>query len=339
MRTPQLEEQRDLHAPPATGTPALRLREVTKVFGKDSATVHAVRGIDLTVERGEIVAFLGPNGAGKTSTLDMVLGLSRPTTGSVEVLGMAPRQAIANGLVAAVMQTGGLLKDLTVRETVEYTASLFASREAIDAVLARAGISEIADRRVAKCSGGEQQRLRFAMALVSDPALLLLDEPTTGMDVEGRRAFWAAIRADAAQGRTVLFATHYLEEADAYADRIVLVRRGRVVADGSAAEVKALAAGRTIRATLTERTEADLRAVAELPGVDSVELRGDSLLVHSGDTDLVARHLLTRTAARDLEITARGLEEAFVALTGDGPDLINADSSTATATDLDGELR
>jgi ABC-2 type transport system ATP-binding protein len=286
---------------------------VTKSFGQ----VQAVRGIDLTIGQGEVVAVLGPNGAGKTSTIDLVLGLSRPSTGEVSVLGLEPRAAIARGLVAAVMQTGGLLKDLTVRETVEYTASLFASSEPLDEVLDRAGIGGIAGRRVGKCSGGEQQRLRFAMALVSDPALLLLDEPTTGMDVEGRRAFWSAIRADAGRGRTVLFATHYLEEADAYADRIILMSRGRVVADGTAAEVKALAAGRTVRATLPERTDDDVRLLAALPGVDGVEVRGESLLVHSSDTDAVARHLLTTTSARDLEITARGLEDAFLALTAD----------------------
>src|SRR3954467_2717818 len=225
--------------------PAVRLAGVTKHFGP----VAAVRGLDLTIGQGEVVAFLGPNGAGKTSTIDMVLGLSRPTTGEVSVLGQDPRTAIARGLVAAVMQTGGLLKDLTVRETVEYTASLFASSEPVDDVLARAGITGIAGRRVGKCSGGEQQRLRFAMALLSDPALLLLDEPTTGMDVEGRRTFWSAIRADAARGRTVMFATHYLEEADAYADRIVLISHGRIVADGTGAQIKALASGRTIRFT------------------------------------------------------------------------------------------
>ena len=140
---------------------------------------------------------------------------------------MQPRQAISRGLVSAVMQTGGLLKDFTVRETAEYTASLFVRPRPVDEALNRAGISGIADRRVGKCSGGEQQRLRFAMALLSDPELLILDEPTTGMDVEGRRGFWAAIRQDTARGRTVLFATHYLEEADAYADRIILLRHGQ----------------------------------------------------------------------------------------------------------------
>jgi ABC-2 type transport system ATP-binding protein len=300
--------------------PAIRLGDLTKSFGD----VHAVRGIDLRIEQGEIVAFLGPNGAGKTTTIDLLLGLSQPTAGSVEVLGHTPRQAIARGLVSAVMQTGGLLKDLTVRETVEYTASLFADTQPVDAVLAHAGITALADRRVGKCSGGEQQRLRFAMALLSDPALLLLDEPTTGMDVEGRRAFWAAIRRDAEQGRTVLFATHYLEEADQYADRIVLMRKGRIVADGTGSQIKALAAGRTVRATLDDP---DHRALARLDGVDSVEVRGDTVLLHARDTDAVARYLLTQTGARDLEITARGIEEAFLTLTGDAD---QADTDTPT---------
>src|SRR6478672_2512995 len=300
----------------AVRLPAVRLDGVTKDFG----FVHAVRGIDLELRQGEIVAFLGPNGAGKTTTIDMILGLSQPTTGTVSVLGHQPRQAIARGLVSAVMQTGGLLKDLTVRETVAYTASLFADTKPVDEVLGIAGITGIAERKVAKCSGGEQQRLRFAMALLPDPALLLLDEPTTGMDVEGRRTFWSAIRADAQRGRTVLFATHYLEEADQYADRIVLISKGRIVADGTGSEIKALAAGRTIRATMDDP---DHEALARLEGVESVEVRGDTVLLHAKDTDAVARHLLTQTDARDLEITARGIEDAFLTLTGrsqaDGP--------------------
>jgi len=292
----------------AGAVPAVRIAGVTKDFGP----VHAVRGIDLTLDQGEIVAFLGPNGAGKTTTIDMVLGLSHPTSGSVEVLGMQPRHAIARGLVSAVMQTGGLLKDLTVRETVQYTASLFADTTPADEVLARAGITDIGDRRVGTCSGGEQQRLRFAMALLSDPALLLLDEPTTGMDVEGRRAFWSAIRADAARGRTVLFATHYLEEADQYADRIVLMRSGNIVADGSPSHIKSLVSGRTIRATLPS---ADVNVLAGYPGVDSVETRGDSVLLQCSDSDAALRELLTATAAHDIEVVAHGLEDAFIALT------------------------
>jgi len=310
------------HAPDrgrAAGAPgavaAIRLDGVTKSFG----SVHAVRGIDLEIGQGEIVAFLGPNGAGKTTTIDMLLGLSRPTSGHVEVLGHQPREAIARGLVSAVMQTGGLLKDLTVRETVAYTASLFADTRPVDEVLAEAGITAIADRKIVKCSGGEQQRLRFAMALLPDPALLLLDEPTTGMDVEGRRTFWSAIRADAERGRTVLFATHYLEEADQYADRIVLMRQGRIVADGTGSQIKALATGRTVRATLPD-AERHLTRIEGIVGVDGVELRGDALLVHARDTDAVARFLLSETPAQDLEIVARGIEEAFLTLTGDTPE-------------------
>jgi ABC-2 type transport system ATP-binding protein len=313
---------------PGVRHPAVLLEGLTKRFGP----VTAVRDLDLRVEPGEVIAFLGPNGAGKTTTIDMMLGLARPTAGRIAIFGRTPADAIAEGRIAAVMQTGGLLKDLTVSETAAMTASFFPRTRPVVEVLQRAGIAEIADRRVAKCSGGQQQRLRFALALLPDPDLMVLDEPTTGMDVEGRRDFWSAIRADARAGRTVLFATHYLEEADAYADRIVLIRHGRVVADGTAAQVKALASGRVVRATLPG---ADQVALAALPGVDSVELRGESVLLHANDSDAVARHLLTRTAARDLEITSHNLEDAFLALTGedaDDPDPDPAATATATAT-------
>jgi len=296
-------------------TPAVRLTGVTKHFGsKGLGQVRAVDGIDLTIAPGEVVAFLGPNGAGKTTTVDMLLGLSRPTGGDVEVFGGDPRRAVSLGRIAAVMQTGGLLKDFTVRETVEFTASLFRPARPVDEVLERAGIVDIGDRLVGKASGGQQQRLRFALALLSDPDLLVLDEPTTGMDVQGRRDFWSAIRDDARRGRTTLFATHYLEEADAYADRIVLMRQGRIVADGTAAEIKAMAAGRSVRATWPDP---DTAALTALPGVDAIDVRGDSVLIHTGDSDAVARYLLTHTPARDLEVTGRNLEDAFVALTGD----------------------
>jgi ABC-2 type transport system ATP-binding protein len=303
------------------GPSAIELRGIHKHFGH----VHAVKGVDLTVASGEIVAFLGPNGAGKTSTIDVILGLSRPDAGEVSVYGMPPRRAVSLGLVSAVMQNGGLLKDLTVGETVAYTASLFAGSRPLAEVLARAGISGIADRKAGKCSGGEQQRLRFAMALVADPELLILDEPTTGMDVEGRRGFWTSIREDAERGRTVLFATHYLEEADAYADRIVLIRHGEIVADGTPAQIKAMAAGRTVRATLPGASEAELRAI---PGASEAEVRGETVIVHATDSDAVARYLLTATPARDLEIATRGIEEAFLALTGDDA---HADVSTGAA--------
>jgi ABC-2 type transport system ATP-binding protein len=294
----------------STGPAAIELVDLYKNFKH----VQAVRGMRLSIASGEIVALLGPNGAGKTTTIDMVLGLSQPSSGSVSVYGMHPRQAIDSGKVSAVMQVGGLLKDLTVEETARYTASLFPRSRPVEEALQRAGISAIADRKVGRCSGGEQQRLRFAMALLPDPELLILDEPTSGMDVEGRRGFWSAIRQDAERGRTVLFATHYLEEADAYADRIILLRHGVVVADGTSAEVKALAAGRTVRATLPGADAAELRRI---PGADSVEIRGDTVLIHANASDAVAKYLLTMTSAKDLEITARGLEDAFIALTSD----------------------
>src|SRR3954454_8080717 len=200
----------DATSDPSTTPDAVRLSGLVKRFG----SVMAVDGVDLAVRPGEIVAFLGPNGAGKTTTIDMMLGFSRPDEGEVQILGGTPAEAIAQGRIAAVLQTGGLLKDLSVAETVRLTASLFPSARPVAEVLERAGIAEIADRRVGSCSGGQQQRLRFALALLPDPHLLLLDEPTTGRDVEGRRAFWNAIRADGSRGRTVMFATHYLDEAD-----------------------------------------------------------------------------------------------------------------------------
>ncbi|MFI5892168.1 ABC transporter ATP-binding protein [Actinoplanes sp. NPDC051513] len=294
-----------------TAVPAVDLDGVVKRFG----AVTAVDGISLRIRPGEVVALLGPNGAGKTTTVDMLLGLAQPTEGSVQVYGRKPHDAVALGLVSAVMQTGGLLKDYTVEETARLTAVLFGKKESAAAeALERAGIADIGKRLVGKCSGGQQQRLRFAMALLPDPELLILDEPTTGMDVGGRHDFWQAIRRDAQGGRTVIFATHYLEEADAYADRVVFVRRGRIVADGTAAEVKALASGRTVRATLPGAVESDLQSIA---GVDTAEIRGDTVYLHGRDTDTIARFLLNETPARDLEITSRNLEEAFLTLTAD----------------------
>ena len=303
-------------APRTDRLDAVRLTDLHKSFGD----VTAVDGVDLTISPGEVVALLGPNGAGKTTTIDMILGLSRPTSGDARVFGMSPRQAVDRGLVAAVMQTAGLLPDITVRETVQLTASLFSHRIDAEEAMRRAGVTDFASRIVKKCSGGQQQRLRFAMALVSDPALLILDEPTTGMDVEGRRSFWEAIHADAEHGRTIVFATHYLQEADAFADRIVLMRHGRIIADGTAAEIRASVSGRSLRATLTCAPERLRGALAELQTreqVHDVEILGNTLTLSSTDTDAVAALLLSNHLAKDLEITSRGLEDAFVALTSD----------------------
>ncbi|KRF40036.1 multidrug ABC transporter ATP-binding protein [Terrabacter sp. Soil811] len=313
----------------ASGAPAIELRSLIKSFpsrrGSQDAEVRAVDGIDLRIEPGEVVAFLGPNGAGKTTTLDMVLGLTEPTSGTAEVFGRRPREAVVGGHVSAVLQTGGLLRDLTVRETVRMIASTYAVHSPVDEVIDRAGLRSLADRRVSKCSGGEQQRLRFALALLPDPRLLVLDEPTAGMDVTARRDFWDTMHADASAGRTVVFATHYLEEADAFADRIVLIAGGRIVADGTTAEIRSQASGRTVSATLPPGSVAESVArLRTVGGVHQVEERGNRVVVTAGDSDTVARLLLLELGGTDLEIVTAGLEQAFMTLTGDGRDARDA---------------
>ena len=198
------------------------LTELRKSFGD----VRAVDGIDVSIAPGETVALLGPNGAGKSTTIDMLLGLTRPDAGSVSVFDRTPEAAVDAGAVGAMLQTGSLIRDLTVRELITMMASLYREPMPVEEVLALSGLGVIADRRTQKLSGGETQRTRFAVALVSDPELLILDEPTVALDVESRRDFWTAMRAFAGRGKTVLFATHYLEEADAYADRVVLMVAG-----------------------------------------------------------------------------------------------------------------
>ncbi len=311
-------------------SPAVELTALTKTFPGRAGAVLAVRGIDLTIARGEVVAFLGPNGAGKTTTLDLVLGLTTPTSGSVRVLGRAPREAVRAGRVSAVLQTGGLLRDLTVRETVELIASTYAVHTPVEDVLGRANLTTLSNRKVSKCSGGEQQRLRFALALLPDPELLVLDEPTAGMDVSARHTFWESMHAEAAAGRTILFATHYLEEADAFASRIVLVAGGRVVADGPTDVVRGRALGRTVAARvdhdLVAAAVADLRA---LPSVHDVSVERDRLTVTTSDSDAVARTLLTSLGARDLVVTSGSLESAFLPLTGSDPDATTTEGAAA----------
>lgn len=298
-------------------TEGIDLQGVTKSFRSGSETVHAVAGVDLVIAPGEVVAILGPNGAGKTTTLDMVLGLTAPSTGSITSFGAQPRRAVHEGRVSAVLQTGGLLHDLTARETVRMIASTFPHHEPVEDVLQRAGLADKADRRVSKLSGGEQQRLRFALALLPDPDLLILDEPTAGMDVAARREFWRTMHEDATNGRTVLFATHYLEEADNFADRIVLMAGGRVVADGTTEEIRARASGRTVSADVRR---GDVGAAAErlreLPGTSSVTVNGERVTAIGEDSDALARVLLTELDGRNLEVTTASLDAAFMAITG-----------------------
>ncbi len=292
----------------------VHLRGLVKSFQSPGGTVHAVRGVDVAIAPGETVALLGPNGAGKSTTIDMLLGLTRPDSGTVSLFGMAPAEAIKAGSIGAMLQTGSLIRDLSVRELITMMASVYSQPLAVDDVLELTGITDIAGRRTQKLSGGQTQRTRLAIALVSNPDLLVLDEPTVAMDVESRHAFWTSMRDFAASGKTVVFATHYLEEADSYADRIVLMAQGLVVADGPTTEIKATVGLRTIRATLPE---ADLAELAALPGVTNVDRRGEAVILNCSDSDQAIRALLAAFPdARDIDITGAGLEQAFLQLTG-----------------------
>jgi len=270
--------------------------------------VRAVDGVDLTIAPGEVVALLGPNGAGKSTVVDVLLGLTRPDACTVTVFGRTPRQAVAEGLVGAMLQNGGMPDDITAGEVVRLVAALFPRSLPVDDVLRRAGIVDVAGRRYGRLSGGQKQRVRFAAALVCDPDLLVLDEPTVAMDVAARRDFWTAMRATDA---TVLFATHHLAEAEEFADRIVLLREGRVAADGSVASVRARAVGRVVSATV-----ADPVGLAGLPGVSEMRVEGSRIHLTCDDSDLAVRALLAgRPGAADLEVVAHGLEDAFVRIT------------------------
>ncbi|WP_025158935.1 ABC transporter ATP-binding protein [Leifsonia aquatica] len=294
-------------------TPAIRLDGLRKSFGP----LTAVDGVDLTIRPGEVVALLGPNGAGKSTTIDLALGLARPSAGTAELFGAEPIRAIRDGRVGAMLQGGALLPTLTVGECVALVAAAHRHPLSVAEALERARCTEIAKQRVAKLSGGQMQRARFAVAVVSDPDLLFLDEPTAAMDVEARRTFWQSMREFTEEGRTVVFATHYLDEADTYADRIVMLARGRVVADGTPAEVKAVVSGRRIRANVGFAwSPAAEAALAALPGVRSVEHRAGSVALVSDDSDATLRALLAaHDDIHDIEVTAHTMDEAFLALT------------------------
>jgi ABC-2 type transport system ATP-binding protein len=290
----------------------IELHDLAKSYGP----IDALRGIDITIEPGETVALLGPNGAGKSTTIDMLLGLTRPDRGEVLVFGAPPEAAVSRGAVGAMLQTGALIRDLSVKELITMVASLYPRPLPVNEVIELTRIGDIANQRTQKLSGGQTQRVRFAIALVTNPDLLVLDEPTVAMDVESRHAFWATMREFASRGKTVLFATHYLEEADDFADRVVLMAAGNVVADGPPTEIKAMVGTRSIRATLAD---VSIEELERLPGVTRVERRGEAIVLACSDSDAAIRALLERfPAARDLEISGAGLEEAFLELTGTG---------------------
>ncbi|MEU2875715.1 ABC transporter ATP-binding protein [Streptomyces sp. NPDC007070] len=294
----------------AKATSVVAFDQVTKSYGN----VRAVDGLSLALHPGETVALLGPNGAGKSTTLDLLLGLKHADSGTVSVFGTGPREAIVAGRVGAMLQSGGLMEEVTVAELVRLACDLHPKRFKVQDVMARAGVSQIADRKVNKLSGGQAQRVRFALATAGDSDLIVLDEPTTGMDVSARHAFWATMREQADQGRTVLFATHYLEEADAIADRVLVLHRGRLLADGTAAEIKAKAGARSVRFDLEGAV--DETALRGLPFLTSLDVSGQTVRIQSADADATVHALYgLGVYPRNLEVAGLGLEQAFVAIT------------------------
>ncbi len=283
---------------------AITLTGLTKTYG----TLTAVDALDLSVPAGQIMALLGPNGAGKSTTTEMVLGLTKPDAGTVEVFGADPVGAMRRGDIGAMLQNGVLLWDVPVRRLLTLMHGLYAHPLPLDDVIERADLTSILKSNTNKLSGGQAQRVRFALAMMADPGLLLLDEPTVGMDVDARRAFWATMDTLTAEGRTVVFATHYLDEADEFADRIVVLNDGRIVADGTGSQIKAVVGGRRIGFT------GPARDYAGLPGVAAQEQRGARIVLTSTDSDATLRTLLADPSVRDVEVSAPSLEDAFVSL-------------------------
>ncbi|HEX4399838.1 MAG TPA: ABC transporter ATP-binding protein [Galbitalea sp.] len=292
--------------------PAIRLSGLTKRFGD----LIAVNDVDLSIQPGEVVALLGPNGAGKSTTIDLLLGLALPTDGTAELFGEDPRHAIVTGRVGAMLQGGALLPTTTVRESIALIHALHKHPLSVEEAMQRAGVADLAKQKIASLSGGQMQRARFAVAVVSNPDLLILDEPTAAMDVAARHSFWESMREFTRAGKTVVFATHYLDEADTFADRVVIMSAGRIIADGTPSEVKSVVTGRTVSFTLAE---ADRRSLEALVGVTRIEQRGSRIALQSEDSDATLRALLASyPAATDIEIVSRNMDDAFMALTSEG---------------------
>ncbi len=285
-----------------------RLDRATKTYGE---TV-ALRDVSLEVKRGEVLAVLGPNGAGKTTCVKLMLGLSSPTAGAATLYDGDPRKARNRRRVGAMLQVAKVPETLRVREHIDQFRSYYPAPLPVSQVLELGGLQEIEHRKFGELSGGQRQRVLFALALCGDPELLFLDEPTLGFDVEVRRAFWKQIRAYVARGRTVLLTTHYLEEADALADRIVVIDRGSIAADGTPSEIKGRVSGRRIRC-VTHLGLAEIRSIA---GVTSASQEGDRTEIIASAAEQVVRELLARDISlASLEVMSIGLEDAFIALT------------------------
>ncbi|MFW0182491.1 ABC transporter ATP-binding protein [Rothia sp. CCM 9417] len=291
---------------------AVAASHLTQTFTSRTGTVEAVKDVSFTVAPGEVVALLGENGAGKSTLLDMLLGLASPTAGSVKICGTAPAQAVRAPRVAAVLQSGGLLKDLTVKDQVAMVAATYPTAPKVWAALEAAGIADIANRKIAKCSGGQQQKVRFAIALLSDPEILVLDEPTTGMDVKARAAFWESMHAQATLGKTILFATHYLEEAQDFADRIIMLSHGSVVADATTEQIRAQAGVRTVRFRLDGGSELALTAQQQEEwGVQLSPAQKGRYTLSCVEVERFLAFVLAEYPLTQLEVTQPTLAEAF----------------------------
>ncbi len=276
--------------------------------------VVALDRLDLEIRAGEVLAVLGPNGAGKTTAINLLLGTLRAQEGTVEVFGRDPGARAARMRRGAMLQASGVPDTLTVAEHLELFSSYYPAPLPVSRLVEMAGLEDLHDRRYGKLSGGQKQRVMFALALAGDPELVFLDEPTTGLDVEARRSLWNEIRELKAAGRTAVLTTHYLEEADALADRIAVIHRGRVVAEGTSAEIKSRAADRSVRCI----TSVDAGEVAALPGVARVEMSGQHLeILTSRPEDLLRTLLDLDPDLRDLQVSGAGLEDAFLTLVRD----------------------
>lgn len=288
--------------------PIAVLSNITKRYGN----VTALDGLSLTLHPGEIVALLGPNGAGKSTAVRLLLGLSSPTAGSARIFGGDPRSAVTRSRIGAMLQVASIPKTLTVREHIDLFRSYYPHPLPFAEIVRIAQLEGIEDRLFEKLSGGQRQRLLFGLALCGDPEIIFLDEPTVGMDIEARRGLWNQIRMLAQQGRTILLTTHYLEEADALATRIVVVDKGQIVFQGTPQEIKSQGASRRIRC----RTALSAAELWTMPGVVNVERDGDTTTVTAGHPEAVLRSMLQADASlSSLEIANPGLEEAFLALT------------------------
>ena len=305
-----------------TGTgPVVSFDNVSKHYG----SLKAVDGLTLELRRGETVALLGPNGAGKSTSLDMLLSLRKPTSGRIRMFGSDPYHAVKAGRVGAMLQSGGLMSEVSVRELVTLVASLHPRPVSVVTTLRRAGIEQIAEQRVDRLSGGQAQRVRFALAIAGECDLIVLDEPTTAMDVETRQVFWASMKAEVAEGKTLLFATHYLEEADQVADRILVINRGRLLADGTPEEIKQRAGAKRLSFRLDDLDEPFL---LNLPGLTGIEVRNDLVHIQSTDSDATLYAVLDAGyRPREIEVSSLGLEQAFLAITAED------DAQTGNATD------